>query len=106
MRAKRRTLIQCISLMKNKIPKLAVLFLSVFLTTTIAQAKSAIVGDIILLGNVERSGRLLLNDASIFEGDSIRTQKASSGILRIATGRVEIGESSEVEILRQNPLTL
>ena len=70
------------------------------------EAKSTVIGDIILQGNVEKSGHKLTNDSSIFEGDSIRTQKASGGIMRIARGRVEIGESSEVEIVRGNPLKI
>src|SRR5205814_9233680 len=69
-------------------------------------AQATIVGDLILLGSVERSGQKLTNDTSIFAGDSIRTQKASGGVLRVAHGRVEIGESSEVEVVRQNPLRI
>ena len=74
--------------------------------TSWVQAKSTVVGDLILLGSVERSGQKLTNDTSVFEGDSIRTQKASGGVLTIARGRVEIGESSEVEVVRQNPLRI
>jgi hypothetical protein len=93
--------------MKSKLlRKLAPVLLVLILIPPLVQAKSAIVGDIILIGNVERSGRKLLNDASVFEGDSIRTHEASSGVLRVAGGRVEIGESSEVEVDRQKPLKI
>jgi hypothetical protein len=93
--------------MKNKlIPILALVLLLPAFTAPSAQAKSAIVGDILLQGTVERSGQKLLNDASIFAGDSIRTHKASGGVLRLAQGRVEMGELSEVEIVGQHPLRL
>src|SRR5438067_2145719 len=100
-------LIPFTSLMKNKlIPKLTFAFFLLILTTSWAQAKATIVGDIIMTGTVQRSGQNLMNDASIFEGDSIRTEKSSGGVLRLAHGRVEIGESSEVQVVRQNPLRI
>ena len=71
-----------------------------------AHAKSAVAGDIIVLGSVERSGRKLVNDTSVFEGDWIRTAKDSGGVLRLGQGRVEIGESSEMEVVRQTPLRI
>jgi hypothetical protein len=40
-------------------------------------AKSVPVGDIILLGTVERSGLRLTNDTTLFEGDSLRTHGKS-----------------------------
>ena len=86
--------------------KLILLLLVLLLAVPLVEAKSTIVGDILLQGTVERSGQKLTNDTSLFEGDSIRTQKASGGILRIGRGRVEIGESSEVEIVRGNPLKI
>ena len=93
--------------MKNRTIQTITLGLIVsILIASPAYAKSTIVGDIILLGNVERSGHKLLNDASVFEGDSIRTDKDSGGVLRVAGGRLEIGESSEIEVLRQNPLKI
>src|SRR5687767_389328 len=88
------------------IKALAALALALMLLAPLSEAKSTIVGDILLQGTVERSGRKLANDSSVFEGDSIRTQQASQGILRIARGRVEIAESSEVEIVRGNPLKI
>jgi hypothetical protein len=93
--------------MKNKnIQILAFGFLVLLLSAPLVHAKSAIVGDIILLGDVQRSGHKLVNDASVFEGDSIRTEKRSGGVIRVAEGRVEIGESSEIEVVRQNPLKI
>src|SRR5438105_8301269 len=105
MRATIRTLIPYTSSMKNNlIQKFAATLRALTFTASWAQAKGTIVGDIILLGSVERAGQKLTNDTSIFEGDLIRTQKASGGVLRVAHGRIEIGESSEVEVVRQNPL--
>jgi hypothetical protein len=96
-----------IILKKMKLIKaLAALALAMMLLSSLLEAKSTVVGDILLQGTVERAGRKLANDTSVFEGDSIRTQKASTGILRIARGRVEIAESSEVEIVRGNPLKI
>jgi len=93
--------------MKNKnIQILTFGFLVLLLSAPLVHAKSAIVGDIILLGDVQRGGHKLVNDASIFEGDSIRTEKGSGGVIRVAQGRVEIGESSEIEVVRQNPLKI
>src|SRR5215467_9124911 len=92
--------------MKNKLQTLLFTSFVLVLGSTSVQAKTAIVGDIILLGNVEKSGHRLMNDTSVFEGDSIRTAKSSGGILRVGQGRVEIGESSEIEVVRQNPLRI
>jgi hypothetical protein len=47
-----------------------------------------------------------LNDASVFEGDSIRTAAASAGVLRVGQGRIEVGESSQIEIVRRSPLRI
>jgi hypothetical protein len=60
-------------------------------------------GDIITRGSVERSGTRITTDTTLFEGDTIRTLKASDGIIRIGRGRIELTESSELEIIRQNP---
>src|SRR5262249_13142459 len=107
MRAQRCASIPCTSLMRNKLVQgLVFLPLVLIFSTPSVQAKSAIVGDILLLGSVHRSGQKLLNDASIFEGDSIRTDKGSAGVIRAASGRLEIGESSELKIVRQNPLKI
>ena len=81
-------------------------FLVLGLAAPQAHAKSAVAGDIIVLGSVERSGRKLVNDTSVFEGDWIRTAKDSGGVLRIGQSRVEIGESSEMEVVRQTPLRI
>src|SRR5437660_1335993 len=79
---------------KNKfIHKLIFTFVALTCATTWLEAKGTVVGDIILLGNVQRSGLKLANDASIFEGDSLHTDKGSAGVLRIGRGRLEIGES-------------
>src|SRR5262249_18353059 len=80
--------------------------MALMFTASAAHAKATVVGDIILQGKVERSGQLLATDTSVFQGDSIRTEKSSGAVLRIAHGRVEIGESSEIEIVRQNPLRI
>src|SRR5215471_8308550 len=106
MQETRRTSIPCINSMKNNLVQRFILtFIALMLTASAAHAK-AVVGDIILQGKVERSGQQLTTDTSVFEGDSIRTAKASGAVLRIAHGRLEIGESSEVEIVRQNPLRI
>ncbi len=65
-----------------------------------------IVGDIVLLGTVERSGRRLTNDATLFEGDTIRTASSSGGVLRLGGARMEIGQSTYLEIVRAEPLTI
>ena len=65
-----------------------------------------IVGDIVLLGTVERSGRRLTNDATLFEGDTIRTASSSGGVLRLGGARIEIGQSTYLEIVRAEPLTI
>lgn len=91
--------------MKNNLCKFTLTVLVLISAAVPVEAK-AVVGDIILQGMVLRSGQQLSNDTSVFEGDSIRTEKASGGILRVARGRVEIGESSEVEVVHQTPLKL
>src|SRR6185295_12603153 len=107
MRAMRPTSIPCTSSMKNNVIRQLILALLVSTSTAqLGHAKSTIVGDITLRGNVQRSGQKLTNDTSVFEGDSIRTEKASGGVLRIARGRLEIGESSEVEVVRQSPVKI
>ena len=67
---------------------------------------ASVVGDIILLGTVERSGRRLTNDATLFEGDTIRTASSSGGVMRIGGARMEIGQSTYLEIVRAQPLTI
>src|ERR1051326_8279710 len=105
MRATRRTLIQCISSMKNNVlPKVLLILLAFTCAATCVEAKGTVVGDLILLGNVQRSGQKLTNDTSVFEGDSIHTDTASAGVLRVGGGRLELGESSEMEIVGHNPL--
>ena len=64
------------------------------------------VGDIILLGTVERSGRLLTNDSTLFEGDTLRTGLSSGGVLRLGRARMEVGESTYLQILQAEPLTI
>jgi hypothetical protein len=91
--------------MKNNLCKFTLTVL-VLISAAVSVEAQAVVGDIILQGKVLRSGQQLSNDTSVFEGDSIRTEKASGGILRVARGRVEIGESSEVEVVHQTPLKL
>lgn len=92
--------------MKNSLIRTFVLTGALIFAAAAAHAKTTVVGDIILQGKVERSGQQLSNDTSVFEGDSIRTAKASGGVLRVAHGRMEIGESSELEIVHQNPLRI
>jgi len=93
--------------MKNKSVHTFTLTALMLLSTAVSvHAKATIVGDIILQGTVQRSGQQLTNDTSVFEGDSIRTDKASGGVIRVARGRVELGELSEVEVVRQSPLKL
>src|SRR5262249_56967292 len=103
----RHTSIPCINLMKNNLLRNFIFtVITLMFAASAAHAKASVVGDIILQGKVERSGQLLATDASVFEGDSIRTEKGSGGVLRIAHGRVEIGESSEIEIVRHKPLRI
>src|ERR1041384_1063957 len=105
MRATRRTLIQSTSSTKNNVITKALLTVLVFtFAATFVEAKGTVVGDLILLGNVQRSGQQLTNDTSVFEGDSIHTEKASAGVVRIGGGRIELGESSEMEIVGRSPL--
>src|ERR1051326_6207050 len=107
MQAMTLTSIPCTSSMKNKLIQKFVLALVLLVSTAVwVQAKGTVVGDIILQGSVLRSGQKLASDTSLFEGDSIRTERASGGVLRIAHGRVEVGESTEVDIVHQNPLKL
>ncbi len=90
-----------------KLTKTLVLaFFTLLLILPRAEAKSTVLGDIILLGSVERSGTRLTNDTSFFAGDSIRTLKASGGVLRVARGRIEIGELSDVEVVSGEPLKI
>ena len=69
-------------------------------------ATSAPVGDILLLGRVERSGRPLSNETTLFEGDSIRTHGDGRGVLRLGKGRLELGPSTDLEIVTAQPLRL
>src|SRR5438105_4271815 len=103
----RHTSIPCTNSMKNNLIPTSILIAGALVfSAAAAQAKAGIVGDIILQGKVERSGQQLSNDTSVFEGDTIRTAKASGSVMRVAHGRVEIGESSEVEIVREDPLRI
>jgi hypothetical protein len=90
----------------NVIPKLILIILVISFAAARIEAKGTIVGDLTLLGTVQRSGVRLTNDASVFEGDSIRTEKSSGGVLRVGQGRVEIGEATEMEIVSQSPLKI
>jgi hypothetical protein len=93
--------------MKNSpILKLTLIFLATFFAANRLEAKGTIVGDLTLLGTVQRSGVKLTSGASVFEGDSIRTEKLSGGVVRVGRGRVEIGEATEMEIVSQNPLKI
>jgi FecR protein len=92
--------------MKNKLAYQFILSVLVLISVAVSAEAKSVVGDIILQGKVARSGQQLSTDSSVFEGDSIRTERVSGGVLRIGRGRVEIGESSEVEIVRRNPLKL
>ena len=68
--------------MKNNIiPKLTLTFLVLILTASWAQAKSAIVGDIILLGNVERSGQKLVNECGAKR--SLTSFRACTSIIEV-----------------------
>ena len=72
----------------------------------LAEEPAPYVGDIVLVGTVERSGRRLLNDATLFEGDTLRTAASSGGVLRLGRGRIEIGESTSLKIVRARPLQI
>src|SRR5215510_6112072 len=106
MQVTKHTSIPCINSMKNNLVRNFVFTVVVLMLAASAAHAKAVVGDIILQGKVERAGQQLTTDTSVFEGDSIRTSKASGGVLRLAHGRLEIGESSEIEIVRQNPLRI
>ncbi len=82
---------------------MAVLALS---PATLAAATAVPVGDIILLGTIERSGRRLLSDATLFEGDVLRTRTRSGGVMRVGRGRIELGVSTDVAIESAQPLRL
>ena len=69
-------------------------------------ATSAPVGDILLFGRVERSGRPLSNETTLFEGDSVRTHGDGRGVLRLGKGRLELGQSTDLEIVGAQPLRL
>src|SRR5262249_4791366 len=88
------------------IPKLILLLIAISFAADRVEAKGTIVGDLTLLGTVQRSGIKLTSGASVFEGDSIRTEKSSGGVVRVGQGRVEIGESTEMEITSRNPLKI
>jgi hypothetical protein len=93
--------------MKNKI---ALLQLGIFLTLLVcsenAFAKGTPIGDITLIGRVERLGQQLVNDTTLFEGDTIRTHANSGGIVRIGRGRLDLDPNSEVEIVSEQPLKI
>jgi hypothetical protein len=83
--------------------------LAVFVLLTLisdAAAKSGVAGDIIVIGAVQRSGRALVNDTIIFEGDTIQTRKGGAGIIRFGRGRLEIDEDSEIEVVAREPLKI
>src|SRR5262245_49759701 len=90
----------------NPTLKLILIFLTTFFAANRLEAKGTIVGDLTLLGAVQRSGVKLTSGASVFEGDSIRTEKSSGGIVRVGQGRVEIGEATEMRIVSRNPLKI
>ena len=69
-------------------------------------ATSAPVGDILLFGRVERSGRPLSNETTLFEGDSIRTHGDGGGVVRFGKGRLELHPSTDLEIVSAQPLRL
>ena len=85
---------------------IAACLLSPSLPVALRAAPTSVVGDIILLGTVERSGRRLTNDATLFEGDTLRTSASSGGVLRLGNARMEIGQSTYLEIVRAQPLTI
>ena len=69
-------------------------------------ATSAPVGDILLFGRVERSGRPLSSETTLFEGDSIRTHGDGGGVVRLGKGRLELRPSTDLEIVSAQPLRL
>jgi hypothetical protein len=93
--------------MKNKTALLQLgLILTLLVSSESAFATGTPVGDIQLIGRVERAGQQLVNDATLFEGDTIRTHAHSGGVVRIGRGRLDIDQNSEVEIISRNPLKL
>src|SRR5436190_4652988 len=93
--------------MKNKTALLQLgLFLTLLACSESAFAKGTPIGDITLIGRVERAGQQLVNDTTLFEGDTIRTLAHSGGIVRIGRGRLDLDQSSEVEIVSEHPLKL
>ena len=86
-------------------PGIALLGLMLFPLAASA-ATSAHVGDILLHGRVERSGRPLSNETTLFDGDSIRTHGDGRGVLRLGKGRLELGLWTDLEIVSAQPLRL
>jgi len=82
------------------------LFLAILCCSEGAFASGTPVGDIMLTGRVERAGQRLVNDTTLFEGDTIRTLDNSGSIVRIGRGRLEIDQQSEVEIVSEKPLKI
>src|SRR2546428_218667 len=84
---------------------LFVLLLSLTLSFALfSEAGVRPIGDITLVGHVERGDVTLRNDSTLFEGDAVRTGRGGGGVIRLAEGRLEIGESSELEFIHQDPL--
>src|SRR5215467_11544399 len=78
-----------------------------FLTCTASLAAiPAVVGDILLTGNVDRRGEQLNNDSTLFEGDTLRTDSSGGAVLRLRGGRVEMSPDCELQITHANPLRL
>jgi hypothetical protein len=93
--------------MKNKTAILRLgLVLTLLLCSESAFAKGTPIGDLMLIGRVERSGQTLINNTTLFEGDTIRTLANSGGVVRIGRGRLELDENSEVEIVSHQPLKI
>jgi hypothetical protein len=93
--------------MKNKTAILQLgLVLTLLVCSQSAFAKGTPIGDLMLIGRVERSGQNLISNTTLFEGDTIRTLANSGGVVRIGRGRLELDQNSEVEIVSQQPLKI
>jgi hypothetical protein len=90
----------------RRTPAIIALVLATLPIRALAEDPAVPVGDIVLVGTVERSGRLMTNDATLFEGDTLRTHGGSGGVLRLGRARVEIGESTALEIVNGQPLRI
>ena len=93
--------------MKNKTALLQLGFLfTLLICSESVFAKGTPVGDITLIGRVERAGQRLINDTTLFEGDTLRTLADSGGVVRIGRGRLDLEQNSEVEIVSEKPLKI